>query len=44
MVLTKQQVPAAVSHVLELLKNRQSVAAAVVLREILDRPVSRRRR
>jgi hypothetical protein len=43
-VSTRTPVSPAVSLVLDLLRNRQSLAAAVVLREILDRPVSRRRR
>jgi hypothetical protein len=34
----------AVRQVLDLLKNRQTLATAFVLREILDRPVSQRRR
>jgi len=34
---------AAVRQALELIKNRQSLAAAFVLREVLDRPLSKRR-
>jgi hypothetical protein len=41
--LPRQASPAA-GQVLELLKDRRNLAAAVVLREVLDRPLSRRRR
>jgi hypothetical protein len=41
--LARQASPAA-RQVLELLKDRRNLAAAVVLREVLDRPLSRRRR
>ena len=42
--VTARPVSPAVRQVLDLLKSGQSLAAAVVLREILDRPVSQRRR
>jgi hypothetical protein len=42
-VTVKKQSPAA-RTALEMLKNRQNIAAAFVLREVLDRPLSKRRR
>jgi hypothetical protein len=43
-VTTTKKTSAAVKQALELIKNRQSLAAAFMLREVLDRPVSKRRR
>jgi len=40
----KKPSAAVVRQALELIKNRQSLAAAFILREVLDRPLSKRRR